>query len=232
MRLQRALARAGVASRRVADGLVAAGRVRVNGAVATVGQSVRVGVDAITVDGKAVAAPAAATWYALNKPAGTITSRADPQKRPTVFTLVPSDPGLTYVGRLDYLTEGLLLFTTDGAAAHRLTHPSAGIERTYVATVKGDVRTAARRLRDGVTLEDGLVVARDVAIAPAANRNWTIEMTLTEGRNREVRRVCEALGLDVQRLVRTRYGPVALGRLASGACRPLTKRELQLLAAL
>lgn len=232
MRLQRALARAGVASRRAAEDLVFAGRVRVNGAVATIGQSVRVGVDRITVDGKAVAAPAAASWYALHKPSGTITSKSDPQKRPTVFALVPPDPGLTYVGRLDYLTEGLLLFTTDGAAAHRLTHPSAGIERTYIATVKGDVRTAARRLREGIALEDGPVVARGIAISPAANRHWNLELTLTEGRNREVRRVCEALDLDVQRLVRTRFGPVSLGRLVRGASRPLTERELQLLSAL
>ncbi|HVZ49441.1 MAG TPA: pseudouridine synthase [Gemmatimonadaceae bacterium] len=232
MRLQRALARAGVASRRAAEALIAAGRVRVNGAVAGIGQSVRPGVDAITVDGAPVAAPAAAKWFALHKPAGTITSRADPQKRPTVFSLVPSEPGLTYVGRLDYLTEGLLLFTTDGAAAHRLTHPSAGIERTYVATVKGDVRAAVRRLRAGLTLADGPVEARDVSVAPAVNRCWNLELTLTEGRNREVRRVCEALGLDVQRLVRTRFGPVSLGRLPRGACRPLSDRELRLLAAL
>src|SRR5581483_6640591 len=152
MRLQRALARAGVASRRAAEALIAAGRVRVNDAVAAVGQSVRPGVDAITVDGHPVTAPAEPVWYALHKPSGTLTSRSDPRGRSTVFSLVPPTPGLTYVGRLDYLTEGLLLLTTDGEAAHRLTHPSSGVERTYVATVSGDVRAAVRALRRGIVL--------------------------------------------------------------------------------
>lgn len=230
MRLQRALARAGVASRRSAEALIAAGRVRVNGTVAVIGQTVSADTDRITVDGRLIAAPAAPTWYALNKPPGTIVSRADPQRRPTVFALVPPDPGLTYVGRLDYLTEGLLLFTTDGAAAHRLTHPSTEVERTYVVTVKGDVRAAARQLRAGFALDDGPVAVRDVVVTPAANRHWNLVLTLTEGRNREVRRICEALGLDVQRLVRTRFGPIRLGRLESGACRPLSGRELRLLS--
>jgi 23S rRNA pseudouridine2605 synthase len=231
MRLQRALARAGVASRRAAEALIAAGRVRVNGEVAAIGQSVRVGTDRITVDGKAVAQPPTTAWYALHKPSGTITSRADPKGRPTVFSLVPSERGLTYVGRLDYLTEGLLLFTTDGTAAHRLTHPSSEVTRTYVATVRGDVRTAVRALREGIELEDGPVHARDVSAEPAGHGHWNLEITLTEGRNREVRRVCEALGLDVQRLVRTHFGPIALGRLPRGACRPLTDREIRSLSA-
>lgn len=232
MRLQRALARAGVASRRAAEVLITEGRVSVNGTPATLGQSVDPGKDRITVDGKAVAAPAKAVWYVLNKPSGTLTSKSDPKGRPTVFALVPSDPGLTYVGRLDYLTEGVLLFTTDGAGAHKLTHPSSEIERTYVATVSGDVRSAVRALRHGVELEDGTVVARDVSTAPEGHGHWRLELTIAEGRNREVRRVCEALGLDVQRLVRTRFGPVALGRLPRGECRPLTGRELQLIHAL
>lgn len=231
MRLQRALARAGVASRRAAESLITAGRVRVNGAVATLGQSVRPGVDAITLDGKPVAAPAAPVWYALHKPSGTLTSRSDPRGRPTVFTLVPAVPGLTYVGRLDYLTEGLLLLTTDGEAAHRLTHPSSGVERTYAATVSGDVRAAVRELRRGIALKDGPVEARDVRVTPAGHGHWSLELTLREGRNREVRRVCEHLGLDIHRLVRTRFGPVRLGRLARGACRPLTERERDLLRA-
>ncbi len=233
MRLQRALARAGVASRRGAEELIAAGRVRVNGAVATIGQSVVPGKDAITVDGKPVAAPPAqASWYVLNKPSGTITSKDDPQGRQTVFALVPNDPGLTYVGRLDYLTEGVLIFTTDGDGAHKLTHPSSEIERTYVATVTGDVRTAVRTLRNGLTLDDGPVVVSAVSTEPAEHGHWDLHLTLTEGRNREVRRVCEALGLDVHRLLRTRFGPIELGRLPRGQCRPLTTRELQLIHAL
>ncbi|MEA3245384.1 MAG: pseudouridine synthase, partial [Gemmatimonadota bacterium] len=141
----------------------------------------------------------------------------------------PPDPGLTYVGRLDYLTEGVLLLTTDGEAAHRLTHPSSGVERTYVATVGGDVRTAVRALRRGIVLEDGPVEAGDVRATPAGHGHWNLELTLREGRNREVRRVCEHLCLDVHRLVRTRFGPVRLGRLPRGACRPLTDRERGLL---
>jgi 23S rRNA pseudouridine2605 synthase len=232
MRLQRALARAGVASRRAAEALITAGRVRVNGVVATLGQSVTPGHDEVTVDGRAVGAPSAAAWYVLNKPAGALTSRADARGRPTVFALVPATPGLTYVGRLDYLTEGVLLFTTDGERAHRLTHPSSGVERTYVVTVAGDARPALRRLRAGLELADGPVTVQRVASRPAGHGRSTLELTLTEGRNREVRRICEALRLDVVRLLRTRFGPVALGRLPRGACRPLTRNEIATINAL
>lgn len=232
MRLQRALARAGVASRRAAETLITAGRVKVNGTVATIGQSVRPGVDKITVDGKSIGAPVKAEWFLLHKPAGTLTSRRDPGGRPTVFGLVPKVPGLTYVGRLDYLTEGALLFTTDGTMAHRLTHPSFEVERAYVATVVGDARLAAKALRAGVDLEDGPVRAREVTVESDGGGRWLLGLTLTEGRNREVRRVCEALGLDVTRLVRVSYGPVKLGRLPRGECRPLTSNEIALLNAL
>ncbi|HMI46548.1 MAG TPA: pseudouridine synthase, partial [Gemmatimonadaceae bacterium] len=124
MRIQRALARAGIASRRAAEELVAAGRVRINGTVAQTGQSVDPSRDKITVDGKSIGAPAALTWIVLNKPTGVLTTRSDPGGRRTVFDLVADVPGLTYVGRLDYMTEGVLLLTTDGDAAHKLTHPS------------------------------------------------------------------------------------------------------------
>lgn len=229
MRLQRALARAGVASRRAAEALIAAGRVQVNGAVASVGQSVTPGRDKITVDGKYIDAPAPVTSYLLHKPSGTLTSKGDPRGRPTVFSLVPDDPGLTYVGRLDYLTEGALIMTTDGEMAHRLTHPSSEVERTYAAYVTGDVQAAVKSLRKGFDLDDGAVVASDVSATSEGHGHWRLELTLTEGRNREVRRICEALGLDVQRLVRQRFGPIELGKLPRGECRPLTKRELQLL---
>src|SRR5918911_3255603 len=150
MRIQRALARAGVASRRHAEELVAAGRVRVNGEVARTGQSVDPSRDQITLDGHLVGAPAPSEWLVLHKPPGVLTSRSDPQGRPTVFALVPDRPGLTYVGRLDYMTEGVLLLTTDGAAAHRLTHPSREVERTYVALVTGDAERAVREARRGI----------------------------------------------------------------------------------
>lgn len=228
MRLQRALARAGVASRRRAEELIAAGRVTVNDRVAQIGESVNPAVDRIAVDGKrigAVATSAHATWLVLNKPPGVMTTRADPERRRTVFDLVPHVAGLTYVGRLDYLTEGVLLLTTDGNAAHRLTHPSREIERTYVATVHGDAREAATRARAGVELEDGIVLPRAVDVRPLGRGKWDFELTIAEGRSREVRRLCEALGLEVDRLVRIRFGPVALGTLPSGGTRQLTPRE-------
>ena len=232
MRIQRALARAGVASRRAAEELVAAGRVRINGVVAATGQSVVPEQDEITVDGKPVAAPATAHWIVLNKPAGTMTTRSDPEGRRTIFALVDDVPGLTYVGRLDYMTEGVLLLTTDGDAAHKLTHPSSEVERTYVATVRGDGAAAARAALKGVELEDGLVLPRDVHARRVGRGLWELEITIAEGRTREVRRLCEALGLEVERLVRTRFGPVKLGSLPSGKTRPLTAREGDIITAL
>ena len=150
----------------------------------------------------------------------------------TVFELVKDAPGLTYVGRLDYLTEGLLLLTTDGEAAHRLTHPSTEVERTYVATVRGNAGAAVRALREGVELEDGLVTPTEVAARSLGRGHWELELTIAEGRNREVRRLCDAVGLEVEKLVRTRFGPVRLGALEPGKARPLTTRERDLLGAL
>jgi 23S rRNA pseudouridine2605 synthase len=236
IRIQRVLARAGVASRRKADELVAAGRVRVNGAPALVGQTVDPRRDLVTVDGltlgRQTEEPA---WLVLHKPAGVLTTARDERgaDRRTVFDLIPASlrrPGLTYVGRLDYMTEGILLLTTDGSAAHRLTHPSHAVERTYVATVRGNAVAAARELRRGIELEDGPVRATAVAVHPDGNRRWQLELTLTEGRSREVRRACIALGLRVERLVRTRFGPIQLGTLAAGAVRPLTRAERLLIA--
>ena len=226
MRIHRALARAGIASRRKAEELVAAGRVTVNGVVARTGQAVDPSVDRIMVDGKALP-PAATTfeWFVLNKPAGVVTTKSDPEGRRTVFELVPKAAGLTYVGRLDYLTEGVLLLTTDGDAAHVLTHPSSEVERTYVATVRGDVRAAVAAARQGVELDDGVVQPSAVEGRPIGNHLSEFEITIAEGRNREVRRLCEALGLEVQKLVRTRFGPVSLGQLGSGETRTLSPRE-------
>lgn len=225
MRIQRALARAGVASRREAEQLVAAGRVKVNGAAAHVGQVVDPARDEIVVDGKAVAAPATVTWVVLHKPAGVLTTRRDPEGRRTVFDLVPETPGLTYVGRLDYLTEGVLLLTTDGAAAHALTHPSREVKRTYLATVRGHGAQAIKLIRRGVELEDGPVEVQEIEGESLGGGVWELAITIAEGRNREVRRLCEAVELEVERLVRTSFGPVSLGALPSGATRPLTAVE-------
>ncbi len=233
MRIQRALARAGIASRRKAEELVAGGQVTVNGVVATVGQVVDPIADKILVDGRRVGAPPKTVWLLLNKPTGVVTTARDPGGRKTVFDLVEDQPGLTYVGRLDYLTEGVLLMTTDGAAAHALTHPSREVERTYVATVRGDAIAAAREAMRGVELEDGVAYPRAVtAHAIPGRRHYDFEVTLTEGRHHEVRRLCAALGLEVERLVRTTFGPVRLGSLPTGASRPLNKRESDLLSSL
>jgi 23S rRNA pseudouridine2605 synthase len=232
MRINRALARSGVASRRGADELIASGRVLVNGALPSVGQNVELGRDVITVDGKPIGAPVQNKWIVLNKPAGVMTTRRDPEGRETVFDLVQDVPGLTYVGRLDYMTEGVLLLTTDGDAANALTHPSNEIERTYVATVRGNAAEALRAARRGVELEDGMVRPLDVAARPLGNRMWEFEVTIAEGRTREIRRLCAALDLAVERLVRTRFGPVKLGRLPLGKTRDLTSKEREIITAL
>lgn len=226
MRLHRALARAGLASRRRAEVLIGEGRVRVNGTIAHVGQGVDPATDVVEVDGRRVSLQVAPeTWIVLHKPAGVMTTRSDPQGRRTVFDLVRDVPGLVYVGRLDLATEGLLLLTTDGDAANRLTHPSAGVERVYVATVTGDARSAAERARRGVMLQDGLVRPSRVTVRPAAEGRWEFEVVISEGRKREVRRLCRELGLGVERLVRTSFGPVALGDLPVGKSRSLTPVE-------
>jgi 23S rRNA pseudouridine2605 synthase len=232
MRIQRAWARAGVASRRGAEALVVAGRVTVNGAPARTGQSVDPERDAIAVDGRPVVAQTTTAWLVINKPPGVLTTRSDPQGRRTIFDLVPSVAGLTYVGRLDYLTEGVLLLTTDGDGAHALTHPSRAVEREYVATVRGNAEAAARLARRGVMLEDGPVHVQDIAATPLGGGRWELRVLIAEGRNREVRRLCIALGLEVDRLVRTRFGPVTLGTLAPGATRKLTSRERDIIDAL
>jgi 23S rRNA pseudouridine2605 synthase len=229
MRIQRALARAGVLSRRKAEELVGAGRVKVNGVVAQVGQTVDPDKDVIEVDGNRIDAPAAIEWYVLHKPAGVITSKNDPEGRRTVFDLAPKRPGLTYVGRLDFLTEGVLLLTTDGAAAHRLTHPSHEVERTYVVSVQGAGDLAVDAMQDGVELEDGIVRPKRAKADKKGRSRWELTITIAEGRNREVRRLCEALGLQVDRLVRIRFGPVELGDLPVGKVRSLTKQELKAL---
>ena len=225
MRLQRALARAGVTSRRKAEDLIRAGRVRVDGAVATIGMSVDPLRHRVTVDGRAVR-PGPVTWLALNKPVGYVVSRGDPEGRRTVYSLLPNVPGLTYVGRLDVMTSGLLLFTTDGAAAHRLMHPRFAVPRTYWLRVHGhgaaEVRAALAR---PPTIDGRPVRVVDFRVRPV-ERSIEVEVTLAEGRQRIVRRLAEALGLKVEWLHRVSYGPVRLGRLAEGKYRRLAAHEV------
>lgn len=226
MRLQRALARAGVASRRKAEDLIRAGRVRVDGEVATIGMSADPDTQKITVDGRPVRSAARTTWIALNKPIGYVVSRSDPEGRRTVFGLLPKVPGLTYVGRLDVMTSGLLLLTTDGAAAHTLMHPRYAVPRTYWLGVHGaDVAAIRQALARPIVIDGRAVHIVESRVRPSG-KSVEIELTLAEGRQRIVRRMAEALDLKVEWLHRVAYGPVRLGKLPEGKWRELTRAEI------
>jgi 23S rRNA pseudouridine2605 synthase len=225
-RLQKVLARSGFGSRRACEDLIAAGRVSVNGETAILGRRVDTDRDWVEVDGIPVSIRSGLVYYLLNKPSGVVTTAADPQGRPTVVELVPLEPRVFPVGRLDADTEGLLLLTNDGDLAHRLTHPSFGVEKEYLAEVSGVPSAGAlRRLREGVELDDGVTAPAQVGqVAPNALR-----IVIHEGRNRQVRRMCAAVGHPVVRLVRTRIGPLAERRLRPGEWRPLTLAEVRAL---
>ena len=222
-RLNRFLARRGVASRRHADELIAAGRVSVNAAPAWLGEVVDPARDAVTLDGAPIAGPRApAVTLALNKPAGVVTTARDPQRRPTVFSLVDALPGLVTVGRLDADSRGLLLLTTDGELAHRVAHPRFGLRKRYRVGVGSARSEQLRRLIAGVLLDGRTARAIEVR---RGSRPELIEVVMAEGRRREVRRLCAAVGLTVTDLVRVAVGPIALGRLAEGRARRLTDAE-------
>ncbi len=217
-RLQKVLARAGLGSRRVCDDLIADGRVTVDGEVAILGRRVDPEQDHIELDGVPVVTQTGLVYYLLNKPARAVTTAYDPEGRPTVIELVPNDPRVFPVGRLDWETEGLLVLTNDGALTQRLTHPSHGVEKEYLVEVEGvPSRGALRRLREGVDLDDGLSAPAEVRLVQSREDHAAIEMVIHEGRNRQVRRMCEAIGHPVRRLVRTRIGPLADRELAPGA---------------
>ncbi len=229
MRLQRALARAGVASRRAAEELIRGAKVLVNGQVAHIGMSVDADKDTITVQGRRVT-QGKTVWIALHKPLGYVVTRSDPEGRDTVFKLLPAVPGLTYVGRLDVMTSGLLLLTTDGGVAHRLMHPRFEVERTYRVVVHG--RTEAQ-IRDafakGIIIDGRRVNVVTLKIWPSeGGRRGSLELllVLAEGRYRIVRRMCEQMDLKIERLVRLSYGPIRLGPLEPGAWRYLTGPEV------
>lgn len=226
------LAEAGVASRRAAEDLIRSGRVTVNGRPAVLGQRVDPSRDVVAVDGGRLATDPGRVYYALNKPAGVITTARDPRGRKTVLDLVGVGRRVYPVGRLDVATEGLLLLTNDGALAYRLTHPSFEVEKTYVAEVSGllDRAAAARLTREGVPIDGGRPArpARVRILKTVAGREprSLVEIAIHEGRKHVVRAMLERSGHPVRRLVRTAIGPVRLGRLASGTYRKLTQAEV------
>ncbi|MHB1327194.1 MAG: pseudouridine synthase [Gemmatimonadales bacterium] len=229
MRLQRALARAGIASRRQAEVLIEAGAVSVDGVVATIGTKVDPDLQKIVIKGKRVR-PLATRWLVLHKPLGIVTTAADEEGRQTVFDLIPDHKGLTYVGRLDVMTTGLLLLTTDGDAVHRLTHPRYRIPRRYTVLVHGTTTEAITKASAGRVVVDGRpVVPLTVRVQPGRAGRTLIDVTLAEGRNAVVRKWVAEMGGKVERLARLSYGPIRLGDLKAGEWRPLTPPEIKAL---
>ena len=226
MRLNAYLARAGIASRRKADELIKAGRVSVNGAVGQLNTFVE-GKDRVAVDGREIA-PQALAYVLLHKPAGVVTTARDPHGRPTVVGLVEHTSRVVPVGRLDADTTGAILLTNDGELAHRLAHPKYEVEKVYEAEVEGEPSDdALRRLAGGVELEDG-------PTAPARARRLgrsKVELVIHEGRNRQVKRMCDAVGHPVRRLHRTRYAGLTVEGLQPGDWRELTSEEVATLVA-
>lgn len=223
-RLNRFLARRGVASRRGADELIADGRVTINGKLSRLGAVVDPSVDRVSVDGRRIPARAVSVTIVLNKPVGVVTTRSDPYQRRTVMDLIEPVPGLVPVGRLDADSRGLLVLTTDGDLAHAVSHPRHGVTKRYLATLDRTISAEQlEQLTAGVELEDG--PARAVAARPAGSDS-VVEVVMAEGRKREVRRLFAAIGYEVRDLVRVAVGPLELGALAEGEARALRPAEL------
>ncbi|MBE0599663.1 MAG: rRNA pseudouridine synthase [Desulfuromonadales bacterium] len=227
-RLQKLMATAGLASRREAERWIAEGRVTVNGQPATLGDAADLASDRVEVDGRPLAPAEGKFYLLLNKPIGYVTTARDPQGRPVVTDLVKEIPARLFpVGRLDLTTEGLLLLTNDGELANRLAHPRHEVEKTYLARVRGILTPEARQsLERGLTLEDGPTApARIESVRASGSHTW-FEITIHEGRNRQVRRMCEAVGLPVSRLKRIRFAFLELGDLRPGRFRLLNRAEV------
>ncbi|QIK38480.1 rRNA pseudouridine synthase [Caldichromatium japonicum] len=239
MRLQKLLAEAGLGSRRTIESWISAGRIRINGRLAQLGDRARP-TDRIQIDGHPVLfglqRPAPHQIIAYHKPSGELVTRRDPEERPTVFQHLPRPKQGRWiaVGRLDLNTSGLLLITTDGELANRLMHPSSGIEREYAVRILGTVTPQTlERLTQGIELEDGMARFEQIIDQGGSGANHWYHVVIREGRNREVRRLWEAAGCTVSRLIRVRYGNIALGRrLFPGHWRPLTDEECRELMAL
>lgn len=222
-RLQKVLAQRGWGSRRTCEILISEGRVTVNSEVAELGCRVNVDLDEVQVDGVPIGIKPDLVYFLLNKPEGSVTTANDPQGRPTVFDLVPEYAGLHAVGRLDMATEGLLILTNDGNLTHAVTHPSKGVEKEYLVQVSSALSSGAiRTLRDGVELEDGLTSPARVSQPEPG----ILRIVIHEGRNRQVRRMFDAVGHPVNRLVRIRIGPIRDNKLAPGSWRALETPEV------
>ncbi len=227
-RLQKVLARAGIGSRRVCEDYIVRRRIRVNGEVAILGRRVHPESDVIEFDRVIVTTRADLVHYLLNKPRGVVTTAHDPQGRQTVLDLLPSDQRIFPVGRLDLDSEGLIVLTNDGDLAQALTHPSLGVEKEYLAELRGiPTRAELRQLREGIELEDGLTAPATVTLTDEHGGNAAISIAIHEGRNRQVRRMCEAIGHPVRRLIRVRIGPIADPALSPGDWRVLTPSEVR-----
>jgi len=233
-RLQKLLARSGFGSRRSAEGVIASGRVTVDGAVAILGTRADPETQRIEVDGQPIRLQPDDVTLVLNKPTGILVTAVDDRGRQTVFDILQHPPPhLRYVGRLDRDTSGLLLLTTDGELAHRLTHPRYEVTKTYEATVEGIVAEGAiQRLRQGVMLDDGMTAPAEVEALPGTPPPTHLRLVIHEGRNRQVRRMFEAVGHHVSRLRRTQFGPVQLQDLQPGVSRLATPDEIAALRAL
>jgi pseudouridine synthase len=230
-RLQRALARAGVGSRRTSEDLIREGRVTINGEEATLGDRVHPSRDRVEVDGHLVPLNPALHTFAFHKPAGVVTTVRDPQGRPDLTPFLPADvPGVVPVGRLDRDSEGLLLLTNDGELANRIMHPRYGVEKEYLAEVEGrPSRKHVAQIVRGIELDDGPARAVRASVRAEAGGRGALEVVMGEGRKREVRRLLGAVGLPVVRLVRVRVGPVRLDRLPAGGLRELDPGEVHAL---
>ncbi|MCL2735919.1 MAG: rRNA pseudouridine synthase [Propionibacteriaceae bacterium] len=229
VRLQKVIAAAGLASRRVAEEMIASGRVEVNGQLVTeLGTRVDPTSDVVRVDGSRIPPQRHHVYLALNKPRGVVSSLDDPEGRPTLKDYMPRKAGrLFHVGRLDFETEGLIILTNDGDFAQRLSHPSFEIDKVYMAEVEGSMDNAdLKRLTKGVTLDDGFIKPDKVKLVSRTGAKTLVEITLHSGRNRVVRRMLEACGYPVQRLARLRVGPIRLGNLPTGQTRELTTFEI------
>lgn len=228
-RLQKIISGAGIASRRAAETMIAEGRVTVNGVVAEVGQTADAERDLITIDGKRIPRKQPCTYVMLNKPKGIVTTMKDEADRPTVAELVQIKGKRLYpVGRLDMYSEGLLIMTDDGEAANRLMHPSNRVEKTYIVDVVGeDIRAATKNMKKEMDIDGYLVKAVDVQMLRQGGGRGQLEVTIGEGRNRQVRKMCEQCQLKVQRLVRVKEGALELGDLPSGTWRYLTDEEIK-----